>query len=609
MSRTSIIDFAIANNAYGLSTVTVYVANPDGSKGALATLYAGQTGAPTLPNPQTLDATGKWQQPVYISDDVILEIDSPTASLDADSGIVSFGGKWRGEYVGGGTKYYRGDRILGPTGEAEEDNVYISQSIWTSTDWATDVADASKIELELDYQALKALAMAAVPLASEAVAGRIEIATTAETNTGTDDARAITPLKLSGRTATETRSGIAEVATQTETNTGANDTTMVTPAKLHARVSSEALQGLIAIGSQADADAGANDTKAITPLKLWTTPMRGGWRNILNGNAGLEIWQRGAGGTASFAVAASADVYTADRWFVHTGANQASTVSQQAGLVSQSGYCARVQRNAGQTGTVQIRFAYPLDTDEILRLRGGTASLQFKARAGADWSPASGTLLYRLLVGTGPVMKRNGTAYTGETSIINNSVDLAPGAAAITRTQIDDTVIPSDITQAELSFVWTPVGAAGANDWIELDDIELRVSEPVIDQVERRPFDDDLRACFRHYWKTFDYAVAPAENSGSLSGALTYRVYVAGVSNQGKQIDFPVPMRINNPAIIFFNPSAAGTNWRNTTDAANSGASTAERISARGFFARNAQVAGDTLTDLVDIHASADAGI
>lgn len=45
--------------------------------------------------------------------------------------------------------------------------------------------------------------IAAVPTASESTAGKIEIATQAETDTGTDDARAVTPLKLttwSGKT-------------------------------------------------------------------------------------------------------------------------------------------------------------------------------------------------------------------------------------------------------------------------------------------------------------------------------------------------------------------------------------------------------------------------
>jgi hypothetical protein len=270
-ARTSIQDFSIANTAYALSTVTVYAANPDGSKGAAATLYANLSGLGTLPNPQTLDSDGKWQQPVYIDVDFILEIDSATASLDGDTGVTSFGGSWRGAWTGPGTIYYRNDYILGPAGSAEEDNVYISQSIWSSSGaWATDVADVTLLELALDYQALVALASAALPDATEAVKGKIELATQAETNTGTDDERAVTPLKLASRTATEARAGIAEIATQVETNAGANDTTIVSPAKLHARVASETLQGLIAIATQAEVNTGTNDTEAITPLKLVT---------------------------------------------------------------------------------------------------------------------------------------------------------------------------------------------------------------------------------------------------------------------------------------------------------------------------------------------------
>jgi hypothetical protein len=68
--------------------------------------------------------------------------------------------------------------------------------------------------------------------ATETVLGLVEIATQAETNAGTNDTAAITPLKLAGRTATETRSGIAEIATQVETDAGTDDTTIVTPLKL-----------------------------------------------------------------------------------------------------------------------------------------------------------------------------------------------------------------------------------------------------------------------------------------------------------------------------------------------------------------------------------------
>jgi len=75
-----------------------------------------------------------------------------------------------------------------------------------------------------------------LPGASESAQGAIEIATQTETDTGTDNTRAVTPLKLAGRTATETRAGIAELATQAETDTGTDDARIVTPLKLKGRV-------------------------------------------------------------------------------------------------------------------------------------------------------------------------------------------------------------------------------------------------------------------------------------------------------------------------------------------------------------------------------------
>jgi hypothetical protein len=80
---------------------------------------------------------------------------------------------------------------------------------------------------------INAVSVPAVNAASETVAGIAELATQAETNTGTDDERIVTPLKLANRTATETRAGIIEIATQAETNAGANDTLTLTPLKLN----------------------------------------------------------------------------------------------------------------------------------------------------------------------------------------------------------------------------------------------------------------------------------------------------------------------------------------------------------------------------------------
>lgn len=68
--------------------------------------------------------------------------------------------------------------------------------------------------------------------ATTTLLGVVELATDAETQTGTDTSRAITPSNLSARTATETRTGIAEIATQAEVNAGTDDTRFVTPLKM-----------------------------------------------------------------------------------------------------------------------------------------------------------------------------------------------------------------------------------------------------------------------------------------------------------------------------------------------------------------------------------------
>jgi hypothetical protein len=68
--------------------------------------------------------------------------------------------------------------------------------------------------------------------ATTTVLGLVFIATNAETQTGTDTVKAVTPSALSARTATETRTGIAEIATDAELTTGTDDSRIVTPLKL-----------------------------------------------------------------------------------------------------------------------------------------------------------------------------------------------------------------------------------------------------------------------------------------------------------------------------------------------------------------------------------------
>lgn len=300
-------------------------------------------------------------------------------------------------------------------------------------------------------------------------------------------------------------------------------------------------------------------------------------RNALYMNGGLEVWQRGAGSAASIAVGASTLAYTADRWYLQTGANQASIVSAQAGLVGPattlvsssngSNLSGRVIRNAAQTGTGAMIFAYPLDTDEIARLRGNKVSFNMSAQAGANWSPTSGTLNIVLYLGTGASpAKRNTTPYAGETQAFAISTNMTVGGSVATITGGSSAIVPLATTQAELQISWSPTGTAGAADSITIDNVQVEPNTSdntwTITNFDYLPFWLMYTACQRHYWKTFNYGVAPAQNGGG-AGAMQNMVQVANVSF-GSFITFPVVMRVT-ASVTSFNPNNTNANWRNIT--------------------------------------------
>ncbi len=74
--------------------------------------------------------------------------------------------------------------------------------------------------------------------ASTSTKGVVELATSAETITGTDTARAITPAGLQAKVATETAKGVSEIATQAEAEAGADDSRYITPKKMRFGVAS-----------------------------------------------------------------------------------------------------------------------------------------------------------------------------------------------------------------------------------------------------------------------------------------------------------------------------------------------------------------------------------
>lgn len=364
------------------------------------------------------------------------------------------------------------------------------------------------------------------------------------------------------------------------------------------------------IASQALADGGVDDHDFITALKMWTAPMRGGWKNIVGANGGFEVWQRFAGGAAAFGVAASSVAYGPDRWYLGTTANQVSTMAQQPGLADSSRFSAFIRRDAGQTGTGGMNFGFPLDLDEIIPLRGKKLNMRFVAKAGPNWSPALGNIRAIVAFGAGAVQKRVvGGGFTGQVNVIDKIFALAPGGAAVNfETGLSTIPVPTNATQGEVLFYWEPTGTAGATDFVLLDDVDVRVEEPVIAYFERRPFDDELRACLRHFWKTFPYNVAPAQNLGASHGAIAWRSVAGGsVATWSPRLPFPVPMRVS-PTATLFNPGAANSQVRNTTDNADCSASGVS-TDANQFLVGTTTSAGTAVNEQLQVDATFDAGI
>jgi hypothetical protein len=122
---------------------------------------------------------------------------------------------------------------------------------------------------------VKAASSGAPADASETVKGIIEIATQAEMTTGTDDLRAVTPLKHRTDLTTYAQpldSDLTSIAALTTTVYGRAFLALANQAALMGLISasSETASGIIEIATQAETNTGTDDVRAVTPLKLQT---------------------------------------------------------------------------------------------------------------------------------------------------------------------------------------------------------------------------------------------------------------------------------------------------------------------------------------------------
>jgi hypothetical protein len=249
----------------------------------------------------------------------------------------------------------------------------------------------------------------------------------------------------------------------------------------------------------------------------------------------MDIWQRGT----SIANTAST-LYTADRW-VTVGSPAAFTISRQATgdttNLPNVQYCARVQRNSGQTNTTGFDFLQGFETTNSIPYAGKTVTMSFYARAGANYSPTSSILQAQLYSGTGTDQSPT-AAFTGQATVINQNATLTTTWQRFTYTAS----IGATATQLKTIFSMAPTGTAGAADFYEITGVQLDIGSVAL-PVRRNgaTIQGELAACQRYYWRISNGSVYSSYGTG-VAGSSTLAYIV---------INYPTSMRINPTSVDF----------------------------------------------------------
>jgi hypothetical protein len=154
---------------------------------------------------------------------------------------------------------------------------------------------------------------------------------------------------------------------------------------------------------------------------------------------------------------------------------------------------------------------------------------------------------------------------------------------------------------------------AGANDWFQIDDVMLG-SGPAPGQgfvlgYERLPFAYQLLECRRHFWKSFAYGTAPAQNAGLGTGEIKGMAGKAGAAAELLWTRNPVSMRATPGTVTLYNPSAANAQVRDETAGADCSASTAAQTSTEGLTITATGNASTAVGNILSVHLAVDAGI
>jgi hypothetical protein len=262
-------------------------------------------------------------------------------------------------------------------------------------------------------------------------------------------------------------------------------------------------------------------------------PYVAGKNAIINGDFGVA--QRGT----SINTATITQAYTLDRLWVYSN-GPAVTTSQQATSDTTNlpfiQYCARLQRQSGQTSTSPAVWNMPLETKTSMRFVGQTVTLSFYARKSSSYTGQFGAYIYS---GTGIDQSGLG-GYTGQATVASTGSSLT---TTWTRYSATGTVATS-ATELRLEFnTGVYSGTAGASDYFEITGVQLEAGSTATPfTTATGTIQGELAACQRYYFR------ATAETSAFAHFSLGF---ASSTTSAQQDLKLPVTMRTEPTSVDF----------------------------------------------------------
>jgi hypothetical protein len=275
------------------------------------------------------------------------------------------------------------------------------------------------------------------------------------------------------------------------------------------------------------------DSAATTGLRYSATPSAS--NPVLN--SAFQVFQRGTTTTLT------STSFVADRWQAIrsvAGATGSRQVTGDTTNLPNIQYCLRVARDSGNTSTSVIALGQNMESVNSIPFAGKSITYSFYARAGANFSQASGALNVYLTSGTGTDQNNVTGSFTGATQVVNSTATLTTTWQRFTFTG----TVAATATQLGPQWQFTPVGTAGAADYFEVTGCQIDVGSVALPfRTYAATIQGELAACQRYYYR--------------MSNSLAYEPFGLGygvsATRGNAQVKYATTLRTNPSSLDFAN--------------------------------------------------------